>query len=299
MTNTSAADTWTTGRLLRWMIEYFEANHIDSPRICAEMLLAHILSCDRMRLYMEVDRPASEQERSQLRELVRRVANHEPVQYILGEALFYGLSFEVSACTLIPRPCTETLVEACIRRLRRSNRAEATQHLLDIGTGSGAIAVTLLHQLSGCEAIATDIDPAILELAASNAERHDVAGRIEFRCGPLFEPLESALRGSFDVICSNPPYISDDEWETSVGVNVKGHEPDRALRGGPDGLDFIRPIVEQAGDWLVEGGSLFVEIPHSTRDLVVDLVRGASWCERSEIIKDGEGLWRVLTMERR
>jgi len=281
------------------MLETFTEKGIDSPRMTAEMLLASVLECDRMRLYMEADRPASADERGILRDHVRRILRHEPVQYILGEGLFYGRSFRVNQCTLIPRPCTDTVVAQCVRRMREAGRADEPLRILDIGTGTGCIAITLMKELPRARAVATDVDLEIIELAKQNAARHDVIDRIEFRAGSLYDPLEESEQGSFDVICSNPPYIPDSEWEGGeVGLNVKGHEPDRALRGGPEGMDFVRPIVEGAGGWLAPGGVLLVEIASSTRERALECAGANHSIGPAEVVKDDEGLWRVLVVTR-
>lgn len=286
------------------MIEYFEQREIDSPRVVAEMLLAHILQCERMRLYMEVDRPASPDELARLRDLVRRAANDEPVQYLVGEAWFFAKPFAVDRSTLIPRPSTETLVE-CVTRYVRSapgyDDASDGPLVLDVGTGTGCIAISLALQLPHARAIATDIEPQAIDLARGNAERHRVTDRITFNVGNLFEPVrERPEWGQFNVICANPPYISDAEWvdPSMVGRNVRHQEPERALRGGPDGLAVIRPLIEQATRALAPGGLLAVEIGHAQRQAVIDLVAAQRGLGDPRVVKDQEGYWRVLLAER-
>ena len=294
---TSPNETWTTRSLLRWMTDHFEAKGVDSPRVTAEMLLAHVLECDRMRLYMEVDRSASEEERSRLRELVARAGQHEPVQYLIGEASFFSRTFAVNPSTLIPRPSTETILEHLLQSLRREGEGDPESLLIaDVGTGTGCIAISLALQLSQARLIATDISPEALELASSNASRHKVADRIEFRSGSLLEPLAD-MTGAFDAICSNPPYIPDHEWE-AIAPNVKDHEPASALRAGPDGMDFIRPLIAGAGALLKPGGRLLIEIASCNRDAVIELAEKTGDYEQIEVIRDHEGLDRVLTARR-
>jgi release factor glutamine methyltransferase len=273
------------------MSEHFQAKGVESPRLVGEMLLAHVIGCERMRLYMEVDRPASPEELARLRELVARAAQHEPVQYLVGHAWFFSRQFEVDRSTLIPRPCTETLVEHVLQWHRGSGVASPI--LADIGTGTGCIAVSLAAQIKDARVVATDLVPEALELAMRNAERHGVADCIEFRSGSLLDPLRAGPPGRrYDVICANPPYISDAEW-ADVPRNVKEYEPSSALRGGPDGLDCIRPLIAGARPLLAENGELVVEIAQSQRDAVLRLAEQAGFND-STVLKDYEGLWRVL-----
>ncbi len=292
----TGSPTWTTRSLLRWMTDRFRAREVDSPRVVAEMLLAHVLGCERLRLYMDVDRPATELQLAALRDLVARALNHEPAQYLVGEAWFFGRPFEVRRGVFIPRPCTEMLVDYVVHWLRAAP-GHADPLLADVGTGSGCLAVSLAAQLPRANVVATDISPEALDLARRNAERHDVAERVEFRQGP---GLEALGRGGerFDAIVSNPPYVSDAEWR-EVAPNVAGHEPPEALRAGPDGLDAIRPIVAGAGRLLGPEGRLVLEIAHSQRDAVLRLVEAAPDLCRAAAHKDHEGLWRMVVAERR
>lgn len=284
-------DTWTTRRLLAWMSEHFQAKSVDSPRLVGEMLLAHVISCDRMRLYMDVDRPASREELTQLRALVARAAQHEPVQYLVGHGWFFSREFEVNRSTLIPRPATETLVEHVLQWHHITRIASPL--LADIGTGTGCIAVSLATEIKDARIVATDLVPEALELARRNAQRYAVDDRIEFRAGSLLQPLREGPPGRrFDMICSNPPYISDPEW-ADVQRNVKEYEPQSALRGGTDGLDFIRPLIVEARSLLADEGQLVIEIAHSQRDAVLELARKADYAHVT-VFKDHESLWRVL-----
>lgn len=295
----AAEAPWTTRRLLKWMQEHFASRQVDSPRIVAEMLLAHVLTTDRMHLYMEADRPASRQELDALRPLVVQAGKHHPVQYLVGHDRFFGRDFVVSPATLIPRPCTETLVEAALA-WHRLHPDHAQPLIADIGTGSGCIGISLAAQIRDSRIVATDIRQDALDLARQNAQKHKTLDRMEFRLGPGLTPLAEAgppgLR--FDMIASNPPYIPDHEW-ADVPPNVKDYEPETALRGGTDGLDVIRPLIAAAGPLLKPRGLLAVEIADCQRDQVVDLARQAGHYENIDVLKDHEGLWRVLTAERR
>jgi release factor glutamine methyltransferase len=277
------------------MTEHFQAKSIDSPRLVAEMLLSHVIGCERMRLYMEVDRPASPDERERLRELVQRASQHEPVQYLVGHAWFFSRDLEVNRSTLIPRSCTESLVEHVLQWHRASNRSNML--IADIGTGTGCIAISLAAQIKDARVVATDVIPEALELAKRNATRHNVADRIEFRAGSLLEPLHHGPPGRrFDLIVSNPPYIPENEW-ADVEPNVKEYEPASALRGGVDGLDYIRPLVQGAGKLLAEDGQLVIEIASVQRQHVVQLAK-ASGFGNCIVLKDDEDKWRVLVAQR-
>lgn len=290
--NNKSTDQWTTRSLLEWMTGYFEGKSIDSVRFTAEMLLSHILKCERLRLYMEVDRPASKSELAELRAMVKRVGEHEPVQYVLGEGWFYGRPFHVEPSTLIPRPSTESLVETVINHVRAIEE-ERIIRIADIGTGTGCVIVTLIAELPNAASVATDINESILSLARRNAERHKVSDRIKFTAGSLFESVE----GTFDVIVSNPPYIPDHEWP-AVERNVKDYEPESALRGGKDGLDVIRPLITTASDYLVEGGLLAIEVADSHADSVKALMEAESNFKEVSIVKDNEGFKRVARAHR-
>lgn len=286
-------ERWTTARLLDWTAVYLERKGVDQHRLAAEMLLAHVLNLPRIKLYMDMDRPASELERAAFRDLVERAADHEPVQYLIGSAPFYSLTFEVDRRVLIPRPCTETLVDHVVTHSRRTP-GFAAPLIADIGTGSGAIAVSLAKNLPEARVVATDISPDALALARSNAEKHSVADRVEFRAGRTWEPLTGE---PFHYVVSNPPYISDAEW-SEVPRNVKDHEPVTALRGGQDGLEVIRELVAGAAGRLRRGGQLVVEIAASQKDAALNLVGREPGLSNARVLADHERLPRVLITDR-
>lgn len=299
---------WTTRRLLQWITAFLGEKSIDSPRVCAEMLLSHVFGCERTRLYMEVDRPASTTELARLRELVKRAGAHEPVQYLVGETWFHARPFFVDRSTLIPRPATETMVELAVAWARARG---GSVRALDLCTGSGCVAVSVVAALvtprrgTGeppvtpveATAVATDLIPAAIDLAARNAERHGVAARVAFRAGDLFEPLRADEAASFDLVLANPPYVSDAEF-AQCEPNVRDHEPATALRGGPDGLRVITPLVRGAAGWLKPGGRLLVEIAASQGAAVRRLAESCGDLVFRSIEKDHEGLDRVLVADR-
>ncbi|MEO1235225.1 MAG: peptide chain release factor N(5)-glutamine methyltransferase, partial [Planctomycetota bacterium] len=248
---------WTTRKLLAWTTRHFEDRGVDSPRVAAEMLLGHVLGVERLRLYMEPDRPASPDERDTFRGLVARAGRHEPVDYLIGKAPFFSLELAVSPAVLVPRPSTETIVEYVLQRERQTSRDDLA--IADVCTGSGAIAVALAKHLPAATFVATDLSEDALAVARQNAEAHGVADRIDFRHGDLLAPLDDQR---FDYLLSNPPYISDAEW-VEVPANVKDYEPTMALRGGVDGLDCLRPLVAGAAEHMLAGAEVLLEFAAS------------------------------------
>ncbi len=287
--------------LLNWMNEAFTQKGIDSPRLSAELLLSHVLGCERLRLYMDVDRPASEIERTTLRDLVQRAINHEPVQYLTGEAWFFGMQLNVDQRVLIPRPSTETIVEAvlhhCKSRPGFGGKTGEGVLIADVCTGSGCIALALAKNLPGARIVATDISPDALEVARANAERLGLADRIEFLEGDLLNPLgDHAKAGhtkSLDFLVSNPPYIPDDEWD-AVEPNVKDHEPTLALRGGMDGLALVRPLLKEAPPLVKPEGLVLVEVAASRAAEALAIAETAPRVDHADIMQDSDGLDRVV-----
>lgn len=283
---------WTTRRLLAWTTEYFARKGVDCPRLSAEMLLAHVLGVPRLRLYLDPDRPASELERAAFRELVERAARHEPVDYLVGQAPFFSMMLKVNPNVMIPRPSTETLVEHVIEHSRRAPGFSAPL-IADIGTGCGCIAIALAKHISNGRVIATDISGEALAVAKENARLQGVLDRIEFRQGDLLEPVRGMR---FQYLVSNPPYISDAEWE-QVAPNVKNYEPAIALRGGVDGLDYIRRLIAQAPAYLDRPGQLVLEIAASQRQAALELAQRTPGLTNARVLVDHEGLPRVLVAD--
>ncbi|MCC5830057.1 MAG: peptide chain release factor N(5)-glutamine methyltransferase [Phycisphaeraceae bacterium] len=284
-------ETWTTRKLLRWTTEYFQRRELDHARLSAEMLLAHVLGVERLRLYMDADRPASELERAAFRELVERAAAREPVDYLVGQSPFFSMMFKVSPSVLIPRPSTETLVEHIIQHARRTPGFHAPT-IADIGTGSGIIAIALARNIPDCRITATDISPEALEIATANAKRHGVADRIDFRQGNLLAPLAGER---YRYLVSNPPYIPDSEWE-QVDDMVRKYEPHLALRGGADGLDLVRKVINCAPEAIKTPGVLAVEVAAVHETAVLSLAEDAG-LKDPQVLKDHEGLPRVLVAD--
>ena len=309
MTQTSP-QTWTTRDLLAWMSKAFESADLDSPRRMAEMLLAHVLGCDRLRLYMETDRPASPLERDTLRDLVKRALNHEPIQYLVGEEVFFTMHFKVDSRVLIPRPSTLTIVEEVLQHSRNNPDVNALREsdagtgilIADICTGSGCIASALAKNLPGARVIATDISEDALEVAQHNICAHKLEDRVELICGDLLDPINNhqiaGNNASLNYLCSNPPYIPDHEWE-SVEANVKNHEPTLALRANDDGMEFVAKLIEDGPRLLASGGLLLIEIASCTAEQCLNLATEHDLLELARIAKDSDGLDRVLIATRK
>ncbi len=288
------------------MTDRFAQSDLDSPRLCAELLLSHVLGCDRLRLYTEADRPATPLERQSLRDLVTRALAHEPVQYLVGEAWFFSLPFAVDPRVLIPRPSSETIVEQVLQdsRARHGRNGGLGLAIADICTGSGCIAVAILKNLAGARAVATEISATALEVARASAVRHGVLERLDLIEGDLLTPLASHPTGrGLHYLVSNPPYIPDNEWASidpahAVGRNVKGFEPESALRGGPDGLRYVRPLIEHGPAHLLPDGLLMVELASSCADAALGIARANGSLADARIIDDFEGMPRVLVARR-
>ena len=246
-------DVWTVGRLLTWTTDWLTTKGSESARLDAEVLLAHVRGCQRILLYTAFDTPVSDAERARFRELVKRRGDGEPVAYLVGNREFFSLPFAVSPAVLVPRPETEGLVVRVIDLCKPLPAAR----IIDVGTGSGAIAVTLAKHLPRARLVATDISPAALAVARENAARHGVAERIEFlECDLLSAPQAA---GPWDVIVSNPPYVRDDEFD-ALPRDVRLHEPKAALVAGPTGVEVVARLAADAVGALAVGGWLVVEI---------------------------------------
>ncbi len=243
--------------LLRWTTDYFSRVGIETARLDAEVLLAHALETERLRLYVDHEKPVLAAERDRFRALVKRRADDRvPVSQLLGVREFWSLPFRVSSEVLTPRPETETLVEAALQKIAAlQGDPERAIRILDLGTGTGAIALSLASELPHAEITATDISEPALQIAAENADHLHTRERIRLLLGDLFAPVASE---QFDVIVSNPPYVARSD-AASLPPELS-HEPEMALFAGADGLDVIRRLVAEAGDHLSPGGWLLFEL---------------------------------------
>ena len=247
-------DSWTILRMILWSAEYLTDKGVEAGRLDAEWLLSAALGVDRLQLYLQYDRPLSPEEREAFKPLLRRRASREPLQYIIGRTAFRQLELKTDPRVLIPRPETEVLVQEVLDWV--SARGGSVGCVWDMGTGTGAVALSLAAEGACTKALATDVSPEALSVATDNAERHGLSGVVEFREGSLFGPLTEEER--FDVIVSNPPYIAEGE-KAELQPEVRDWEPAEALFAGDDGLDVIRGLVAGAPERLRAGGLLAFE----------------------------------------
>ncbi len=291
----SERDVWTVQRIMEWTQSWFSERGIDSSRLDTEVLLAHVFGKDRVYLYTHYDRPLSSQERDAFRALVKRRAKREPVAYILGEKEFYGRSFKVTPDTLVPRPETEHLIDGVLKWVaeRRAEGAMTSPcRILDIGTGTGCIAITLAAELAEVEVVAVEISEATLAVARENARTLGLGEAIQFREGDLFAPVAGER---FDIVVSNPPYVEETVRET-LQPEVTEFEPAGALFAGADGMEIIRRLIPGSLEHLVPGGLLAVEFGSSQRAAMEEEM-GKAWTQ-FWIEQDLQGHPRALFAER-
>ena len=255
--------------MLGWTTQHFEKLGLDSPRLTAELLLAHVLHTSRVRLYTDLDRPLEAGELAAYRGLIARRAAGEPTSYLTGTREFYGRTFAVDPRVLVPRPETELLVEAVLQAVPR----DAEIRVLDLCTGSGCVGITLALERPRARVLATDTSPGAVEVARANAAALGPADRFEARLGDLLAPVEG--EPPFDVVVANPPYVPTGELPT-LSPEVR-REPPLALDGGADGLDVVRRIAEEAPRRLVPGGLLALEIGDGQGPAVHSLLEAAGY----------------------
>jgi release factor glutamine methyltransferase len=275
----SPDDAWTIGRLLTWTTDYLKRRGSESPRLDAEVMLAHVLKWQRVQLYTHFTEEVAEAPRGEFRELVRRRSEGAPVAYLVGRKEFYSLSFEVSPAVLIPRPESEFVV---VEFLDLTKDLESTR-AVDVGTGSGCLAIASACQHRGARFAAIDISDEALAVARRNAIQHGVIDRIDFRQGNRLEPVIGDE--PFDVVMSNPPYIPTSEVPR-LETGVRDYEPHQALDGGPDGLDMVRGLVDQSVALLKPGGHLILEIGTAQEKPVRSLIEGRSEFRLAPTIHD-------------
>lgn len=270
MANSAAnTETWTIGRLIDWTRSHLESKGVEDARLCAELLLAHAMGCQKIHLYARYHEAPTDEQRTQFRELVRAAAQHEPIAYLIGEREFYSLPFAVTRDVLIPRPETELIVEHALKWMKP--REENAFNVMDVGTGSGCIAITIARREPRAFVVATDISEAALGVARRNAERHNVSDRVSFVQADLFDIDTGEMpTGGFDLIVSNPPYVGEQERE-SLPANVRDYEPATALFAGETGLDCYRRMAARIGDRLKPAGVLLLEIGEHQSDAVRSL----------------------------
>ena len=290
-------EVWTIGRILKWTEGYFQKAGLDSPRLDAEVLLSYVLKKERIFLYVHFDQPMEAAELAAYKDCIKRRVQRQPVAYITGHKEFMGLEFKVTSATLIPRPDTEILVEAVLQRLKAGKDAENSL-IADIGTGSGAICLSLLKYLPKLQAVTVDISPEALAVAEENADRLELSERVEFLQGDMLGPLaQQAERfsGRLSAIVSNPPYIPRADI-AGLEPDVRAFEPLGALDGGEDGLDFYRRLLAEGAAFLQADGFLAMEAGiHQAQQLKALAENMPQW-GRCEIIRDLAGIERVVVL---
>ena len=279
---------WSVLRLLNWTTDYLKQHGAESPRLDAEVLLAHALGCKRIALYTRFEEVPAEAIRNAFKALVKKRAEGAPVAYLVGRKEFYSLDFHVEEGVLIPRPDTELLVVTVLDLIKARGGADVM--IADIGTGTGAIAVAIAKQAPSAKVVAIDVNPQAVALAKKNAEKHGVADRVAPIESDLFSKVKASRR--FDFIVSNPPYVTTNEL-MNLEPTVRDHEPHLALDGGPEGTNVIEKILAVAPERLADGGELLIEISPMIAQRVEDLVSAAPGLEFVATLKDLSQLARV------
>ena len=280
---------WTIGALLQWTQQYFAGKGIDSPRLDAEILLAHVLHKERIYLYAHYDEPMNGEELAAYRDMVKKRAERLSVAHILGTKAFMGLDFKVSEDVLIPRPETEMLVETV------AAAAEGTApSIIDLGTGSGAIILSLLHYLPQATGTGVDISPAALAIAADNGRTLGLDDRVTWMESDLLAQVPPA---AYDWLVSNPPYLTQADME-QLQPEVR-HDPPLALYGGDDGLDFYRRIAQDSPAYVKAGGHCAVEIGAGQAEDVTAIFCSGGAYDHEQTVKDYGGIDRVLVFSRK
>jgi release factor glutamine methyltransferase len=286
-------ESWTILRVILWSAGYLTEKGVEAGRLDAEWLLAAALGVDRLQLYLQFDRPLSPEEREAFKPLLRRRASREPLQYIIGRAAFRQLELKTDPRVLIPRPETEVLVQEVLDWA--STAGGSLGRVWDVGTGTGAVALSLAVEGSCTSVVATDVSPEALSVAAENVERYGLSRLVEFREGSLFEPLEKGE--DFDVIVSNPPYVAEGE-KGDLQPEVRDWEPPEALFAGEDGMDVIRQLVAGAPDHLLAGGLLALECGLGQAEHVATAVNATGAFSAIRIRPDLTGRPRFVMAER-
>ena len=274
---------WRVVDLLDWTVGYFQQHDIPNPRLDAEVLLGHLLEKSRLQLYLHFEMPVFQEHLTLFRELIKKRIARTPVSYLTNQKEFMSLDFYVDERVLIPRPETEQLVETIL-----TTKTENPQRLLELGTGSGAIAASLALQQPEWEIVATDISEPALAVARKNAETHACTAQIEFLSGDLFEPIDAVNTNGnprFDWIVCNPPYIKNTERDT-LSPDVRDYEPEIALFAGADGLAVIRRLIAEAPKYLAPNGKLIFEIGETQADSVRALIDAESAYCTYKLLKD-------------
>ena len=289
------AEPWTVGRLINWTTDYFKTQGFESARLDAEVLLAEARGCQRIELYTAFDTPAAEEVKVAFRELVRRRAEGAPVAYLVGHKEFYSLEFRVTPDVLIPRPETEHLLVELLDLAKEYTGASDTLQIADIGTGSGVLAACAAKHISNCLVRAVDVSKPALDIAAANVKAHGVDAKVQLIEGDLFSAFADPV--GFDFVVSNPPYVSQAEYD-ALDPGVREFEPRTALVAGEQGTDVYERLIPQAAEHLKPGGWLLLEIGPSLVESVPQLINQDGRFEVCVVSNDLAGLPRVAKAQR-
>ncbi|NLM37461.1 MAG: peptide chain release factor N(5)-glutamine methyltransferase [Firmicutes bacterium] len=281
----------TVETVLRETARFFGKRGLEGPRLEAELLMAHLLGTDRIRLYIEGDRPLTDSELNAYKDLIRRRLSGQPLAYITGRKSFLNWEFQITPDVLVPRPETEILVEKAVELCR----PRGTGRLLELGTGSGVIAIALVHYLPGFQIDAVDLSPAALQVSAANAEAHQLTDRISFYCGDLFAAVTGREQPVYSGIVTNPPYIPTAVLPT-LAPEVR-NEPRPALDGGPSGTEVIARIIAEAPAYLAPDGFLALEHGHDQWPVIAKLAKAAGFAQVLSY-QDYSGWPRVAVCQR-
>jgi release factor glutamine methyltransferase len=283
---------WTIRELMKSAIEHLQGRGFEEARLNVELLLAHALDLQRIQLYVNFDKPLTPEELKQFRTLYERRLTREPVQYIIGSANFMGLHFTVDPRVLIPRPETETLIEQVMLACQRYPVDEPI-HILEVGTGSGNIAISIAKYVKHSLITAIDISLEALAVAKQNAHLHSVESQIQFACSDIFDQSDEVFQTQYDLLVSNPPYVPKDEWE-QLQKEVRDFEPSSALTDGNDGLRFYRQMAGIISAILKPGGSIVFEVGLDQAETIAEELKRTGLVD-IQITKDLQGMNRVVS----
>jgi release factor glutamine methyltransferase len=286
--------SWTVLSLINWSVDYFTEKGIDSPRLTAELLLSHVLGCKRIDLYTNHDKPLTTAELSEYKSYFKRRLTHEPLQYIIGECEFMGLKFFVDKRVLIPRPETEILAEQVIKLMKAESKT--SWNVLEVGTGSGNITVSIARMVENCLVDSVDVSQDALDVARRNVNAHNVENRVNLIHADILNNREALLGKRYDIIVSNPPYISSSEYQ-QLEPEVRDFEPCIAGTDDADGLTFFRAISLLGKKVLQSGGWVFVEMAYNQNSFVPMIFERDGYKD-IQVIKDYNGIDRIVKAKR-
>ena len=296
-TSTTQSEPWTILRLLQWTTEHLKKSGSSSPRLDAEVLLAHSRGCNRIELYTAFAEEPDEPVKAKFRELIKRRATGEPVAYLVGMKEFYSISFQVGRDCLIPRSETEHVVIECLDRAKKIHLEQPDKwlHIVDVCTGSGCIAVSIAKHLSKCKVTAMDISPEAIAIANTNIAQNQLQDRVVVLESDLLALIDD---NSVDFVLSNPPYISQDEYE-KLEKTVRDYEPKIALVSGPTGMEVIERLTSQAANKVVDKGWFICELSPMIADPVLIRLTADPLWTNSSLVKDLAGLKRIAVAQRK